>query len=93
MIKEHAAQVLLFAAQEPNVTPTFFLVCDWPVPFGHNLRIVGSVHALGNWNPTAGAKLEWTEGDNWLGSAALPAGVVAFKASCTVIVPRVTIQP
>ena len=82
--------LLFHAAQDPPSTPTSFLVCHWPVPFGQNLRIVGSVHALGGWNPTAGAKLEWHEGDNWLGSAALPAGLVAFKASCTVMVSQAT---
>ena len=67
------------------MTPTSFLVRNWPVPFRHTLRVVGSMHALGDWNPTAGVKLEWTEGDNWRGTASLPAGPVFFKASSTLM--------
>ncbi|XRB15059.1 CBM20 domain-containing protein [Pseudoscourfieldia marina] len=35
------------------------------VPFGTQLRLVGSVPACGNWDPERGVEMEWTDGDVW----------------------------
>lgn len=47
--------------------------------FGEHLRVVGSCAQLGGWDPAAAPALEWTEGDNWTASVALPPGQHAFK--------------
>jgi hypothetical protein len=47
--------------------------------FGQAVRVVGEPAALGGWDPEQAAVLEWTEGDVWVGAAALPPGAHAFK--------------
>eukprot|EP00899_Mesostigma_viride_P015996 jgi/Mesvir1/24398/Mv11066-RA.1 len=42
--------------------------------FGQSFRVVGSHPALGSWNAAQGLKLEWSDGDIWVGEALLPEG-------------------
>ena len=35
------------------------------VPYGHAIGIVGAPPALGAWDPAAGVRLAWAEGDVW----------------------------
>ncbi len=44
------------------------------VGFGQEVFVTGNHPDLGNWNPTRGAKLYWTPGNVWTGSAAVKAG-------------------
>ncbi len=57
-----------------------FLVPELPLEFGQSLKIVGGTASLGNWEASTGCTLEWTEGNNWKGSAEVEAGSdVEFK--------------
>lgn len=47
--------------------------------FGEFFKVVGNCDALGNWDLGAGVKLTWTNGDVWVGTAALPIGNSEFK--------------
>jgi hypothetical protein len=38
---------------------------QYHVPFGHTLLMVGSVRELGNWDPSKGIPLTWSDGDIW----------------------------
>jgi hypothetical protein len=58
---------------------TSFTVPAQPLAFGEHLRLVGSLPELGAWDPEAGLKLDWSDGDNWSAEAALPPGAVEFK--------------
>lgn len=35
--------------------------------YGEAVYLVGSIPALGEWNPKKAVKLKWTEGNNWRG--------------------------
>lgn len=68
------------AAESSNVTFTGDgnVVCHFSrevdAGYGNDVFVVGSEPALGSWYPVNGVKLHWTEGNNWTGSIALPAG-------------------
>lgn len=62
-------------------TSATFTVPAQPLAFGEHLRLVGSAHELGGWDPESGLALEWGEGDNWSAEALLPAGAVEFKVT------------
>ena len=51
--------------------------------FGRRLFVVGESPAFGSWDASAGAPLEWSDGDNWKGLVVLPAdapsGATEFK--------------
>lgn len=50
-----------------------------PLAFGEHLALVGSVAALGVWEPESGLKLEWAAGDNWSAQTEMAPGAVEFK--------------
>ena len=73
-----AAAVAAAAASQSPVLMAFHVpACQ--LAFGEHLRVVGSCAQLGGWDPAAAPALEWTEGDNWTASVALPPGQHAFK--------------
>lgn len=45
------------------MTATFSVKCD--TQFGEELRVVGDVPALGQWDPKKGPTMQWTEGNVW----------------------------
>jgi serine/threonine protein kinase len=47
-----------------TVTVTFSVTCDTQV--GEDVRLVGNVPSLGDWNPIYGAAMTWTEGHVWV---------------------------
>lgn len=62
-----------------SATAATFTVPAQPLAFGEHLRLVGSVPELGSWEPEAGLKLEWGDGDTWSTAADLAHGAVEFK--------------
>lgn len=55
-----------------QVTYHFSHVVD--AGYGSDVFVVGNHPALGYWYPVNGVKLHWSDGNNWTGSIALPAG-------------------
>lgn len=50
------------------------------VDYGEKLRLVGNQPFLGNWDPTKGAKMTWSEGNLWQTNADIAIGTdVSFK--------------
>ena len=55
--------------------------------FGASLIVVGEAAEFGAWDPESGFPLSWSDGDVWVGTAALTsAGSSAFKF--VVVSPR-----
>jgi hypothetical protein len=50
--------------------------------FGDNLYITGNSPALGNWNPTEGLQLQWTNDNIWTGSAEVDSPELEYKYVC-----------
>lgn len=48
---------------KPSVTATFTL--EYKTSFGEEIRVVGNVPELGEWDPEKAASMKWTDGHVW----------------------------
>ncbi len=72
----HRLSCTVSAASTPTSAPQLtvrFSLC-YEARFGQQLRLVGSVPATGSWKPSKSLPLTWTEGNEWVLDARLPAG-------------------
>jgi hypothetical protein len=63
--------------EEPNcskVRAAFNIACD--AGFGEEVRVVGNVKALGEWDPSEAVSMKWTDGNVWVAELGVrvPAG-------------------
>jgi hypothetical protein len=67
---------------EATATPVTlrFLVPLFATQLGQRLAVVGSLPALGGWQPREGVLLDWAEGHRWRGEVTLEVGGPAAAA-------------
>ena len=72
-----AAAAAAAAADAPNATSSSSSTLRFrftaKLSYGETLVVVGSAPSLGSWDASKGARLSWTDGDVWIGEAAIPA--------------------
>lgn len=47
-----------------KVNTVFAVACD--AGFGEEVRVIGNVAALGNWDPSGAVRMKWTDGNVWV---------------------------
>lgn len=65
------------AAADGRAISTNTFSYAWDVGYGNAVYLIGNSPELGEWDVLRAVKLRWTDGNNWVGQVALPAGTGA----------------